>query len=188
MIRGASWASTKTATHFRPTKSTKPAKTLYQRRLRDYAAEFDEFVRRRVAMLAEIDAIKKDIEQLTAAQEVAKKLQASRTEERAKLTADLAGVTKEREAIEKHLAEVEKLLAKARQLTAEMLEKNRKLTAELTARQLPSRPSDGGNGSTAKSAEPLALGARVASRSAELRRTSFGVPLGSRQLPISDAI
>ena len=79
---------------------------------------------------------KKDIDELTAAEEVGKKLQAFRTEERQKLTTDLAGVTKEREAIEKHLAQVQQLLAKAQQLTAETMARNQQLVAELSARQL----------------------------------------------------
>ena len=136
----------------------KATKVLYQRRLRDYAAEIEELSRRHISMLAEADAVKKDIDELTAAEDVAKKLQAFRTEERQKLTADLAGVTKERETIEKHLAQVQQLLAKARQLTADTIAHNRQLVAELTARQLPAQqPKNNGTSSPAKRPEPLAL-------------------------------
>ncbi len=136
----------------------KATKVLYERRLRDYAAEIEELSRRHIAMLAEADAVKKDIDELTAAEDVAKKLQAFRTDERQKLTADLAGVTKEREAIEKHLAQVQQLLAKARQLTADAIAHNRQLVAELTARQLPAQqPKNNGTSSPAKRPEPLAL-------------------------------
>ena len=65
-------------------------------------------------MLAEIDAVKTDIDRLTTAQDIAKKLQAYRETERQKLNGDLAGVTKEKEAIANHLAQVNKLLARAR--------------------------------------------------------------------------
>ena len=82
-----------------PEEIGKAAKTLYQRRLRDYAVEFDEMWRRRIAMRAEIDAVTKDIEQLTAAEESAKKLQAALTDQRQKLTTELVGITKERDAI-----------------------------------------------------------------------------------------
>jgi hypothetical protein len=142
-----------------PDEIAKAAKTLYQRRLRDYAVEFDEMWRRRIAMRAEKDAVAKDIEQLTAADESAKKLQTALTDQRQKLTNELAGITKERDAIEKHLAQVEQLLAKARQLTAEVMAHNRQLAAELAARQLRGRPA-GNNGaaSSAKQPEPLALG------------------------------
>ena len=119
----------------------KATKILYERRLRDYAVEIDELLKRRISMLADVDAVKKDIDELTAAEEVGKKLQAFRTEERQKLATDLAGVTKEREAIEKHLAQVEQLLAKARQLTAETMAHNEQLVAELAARQLHTQPS-----------------------------------------------
>jgi chromosome segregation ATPase len=132
-------------------------KVLYQRRLRDYAAELDELARRRISMVAEIDAVKKDIEQLTAAEVIAKKLEAFRTDERQKLTSDLAGIQKERQAIEQHLAQVEQLLAKARQLTTDAMTHNRQLAAELAARQLRPRPAGNGAGSPAKSPEPLAL-------------------------------
>jgi HSP20 family molecular chaperone IbpA len=77
---------------------------LYQRRLRDYAAEFDELKRRRIAMLTDKDAIEKDIVRLKQAEDAATKIQAFRTDERTKLTSDLAGLEKERTAIERHLA------------------------------------------------------------------------------------
>jgi hypothetical protein len=141
-----------------PDQIGKATKVLYQRRLRDYAAEFDELARRRVAMLADIDTVTKDIAQLKAAGVIAENLQKMRTEERQKLVADLAGITKEREAIEKHLAQVQQLLAKAQQLTAETLKHNRQLVAELAARQLRSRPANYGAGSSSKQPVPLALG------------------------------
>jgi hypothetical protein len=140
-----------------PDEIDKAVRRIYQRRLRDYANEFDEAERSRIATQADIDAVKKDIEQLTAAEEVAKRIQSFRTEERQKLTADLAGVTKEREAIEKHLGEVEKLLTKARELTAQLMERNRQLAAQLAARHRASLPPANGSGAAARPAEPLAL-------------------------------
>jgi hypothetical protein len=137
----------------------KATKVVYQRRLRDYAVEFDEMWRRRIAMRAQIDAVTKDIEQLTAADESAKKLQAALTDQRQKLTFELDKVTKDRVAIKKHLADVEQLLVKARQLTAEVMAHNRQLAAQLAARQLRTRPA-GNNGadSPTREPEPLALG------------------------------
>jgi hypothetical protein len=143
-----------------PGDISKAAKKLYQRRLRDYAAEFDELARRRIAMATEADAIKKDIDRLTLAEEAAKKIQAFRENERTKLTSDLAGITKERTAIEKHLAEVNKLLARARQLTADLMSRNDQMAAELAARQLQAPKPAGGSATPAKSATPLALGSR----------------------------
>ena len=119
-----------------PGDISKAAKKLYQRRLRDYAAEFDGLARRRIAMLTDIDALNKDIARLKQAEEAAKKIQAFRENERTKLTSDLAGIDKERAAIKKHLADVNKLLARARELTAELLRRNNQLAAELAARQL----------------------------------------------------
>ena len=125
MIRFASSASMKTASRCRPATSAKPPKKSIERRLRDYAAEFDEMARRRIAILTDIDAVKKESSALTQAEEAAKKIQAFRENERTKLTSDLAGLKKERAAIEKHLAEVNKLLARARQLTADLLDTQR---------------------------------------------------------------
>jgi len=128
-----------------PDEIGKAAKVLYQRRLRDYAAEFDELDRRRIALKTEKEAVEKDIAQLVAAKAIADKLQAFRTDEKNKLTSDLAGITKEREAIEKHLAQVEQLLAKARQLTADTMAQNRKLVSELAARQPRQNPAQQGH-------------------------------------------
>lgn len=139
-----------------PGDISKAAKKLYQRRLHDYAAEFDELARRRIAMLTDIDAVKKDIVRLTDAQDVAKKIQAFREYERTKLTSDLAGLNKEREAISQHLAQVQKQLARAHELTNELMSRNDKLAAELAARQLRARQP--GTSSPAKPAAPLALG------------------------------
>jgi hypothetical protein len=141
-----------------PPGDSKITKKLYRRRLRDYAAEFDEMARRRIAVLTDIDAINKDIVRLTQALEAAKKLQAFREDERTKLTSDLAGVTKEHAAIEKHLAELNKLLARARQLTDELIIRNDQLTAELAARQLRGGRPPGGSATPSKLTEPLALG------------------------------
>jgi hypothetical protein len=141
----------------KPADISKATKKLYQRRLRDYAAEFDVLARRRIAMLTDKDAIEKDIVRLTQAEDAAKKIQAFRESERTKLTSDLAGLMKERAAIEKHLAEVNKLLARARQLTADLMHRNDKLAAELAARQLQT-PKPAGTAIPAKSAAPLALG------------------------------
>jgi hypothetical protein len=140
-----------------PEQIDKAVKVVYQRRLRDYAAEFDELWRRRVTMLAQIDATTKDIAQLAEAQKVANKLQAFRTDERQKLTTDLAGVTKEVQAIERHLGQVQQMLAKARQLTVDTMAQNRQLAAELAARQLGNRPESGAV-SPGKTTGPLALG------------------------------
>ena len=134
----------------------KATKVLYQRRLRDYASEFDELSRRLNAMRADSEAVRKDNEQLIAANEAGKKLEAFRTAEKQKLTTDLAGVTKEKNAIQKHLDQVKQLLAKARQLTADALARNRELADQLTARQVRNTPPANG-ASSPKPTGPLAL-------------------------------
>jgi hypothetical protein len=134
----------------------KAAKVLYERRLRDYAAEFDEAATRRVTMLAQVDALQKDIAQLTAADAVAKKTETARTVERQKLTADLAGVTKEREAMDKHLADVQQLLAKAKQLTDDVMARNRQLAAKLAGGSSSQPKGDGGANRPARQPLPLA--------------------------------
>jgi hypothetical protein len=140
-----------------PNEIAKATKKLYQRRLRDYALEFDELARRRIVMLTDIDAVNKDIDRLKAAQEVAKELQARREDERKKLTSDLAGAIKERDAIQKHLDQVKQQIARAHQLIDEILRSNAQMADELRDRQLRSRPAGSGAVSPAKSTGPLAL-------------------------------
>jgi hypothetical protein len=143
-----------------PEEIGKATKVLYQRRLRDYAAEFDELNRRRIALKTEKEAVQKDDAQVLAAQEVANNLQIFRTDEKKKLTADLAGITNDREAIEKHLAQVEQLLAKARQLTTETMAQNRKLVAELAGRQPRQNPGQQGTAVPAKDPKQVALNSK----------------------------
>jgi len=142
----------------RPAILAKRRKKLYQRRLRDYAAEFDELKRRRIAMLTDKDAIQKDIVRLTQAEAAAKKIQAFRQDERTKLTSDLAGLNKERATIEKHLAEVNKLLARARQLTVDLTRRNDQLAPSWPPANCKRRNRPAGTGSPAKPAGPLELG------------------------------
>jgi len=109
-------------------------KKLYQRRLRDYSVEFSELHRRRVELLANIEAVVADNEKLKAALASAENLGAFREDEIRKLTIDLAGVKKEREIIEKHLANVEQQLANARRLLGQAIAENRRLADELARR------------------------------------------------------
>jgi hypothetical protein len=140
-----------------PGELNKAVKKLYQRRLRDYATEFDELGRRRVVMQADIEAVKKDIERLLAAIESAKKLQAFRQDEIRRLNIDLAGITKERQTIARHLAQVEQQLARVRELLAATLKRNGELAAQL-ANQSAAGPSGDGAHSDAAETGPLALG------------------------------
>jgi hypothetical protein len=112
------------------------AKVIYQRRLRDYAAEFDELSRRRVDMEVSKAAVQKDIDRLTAALASAKKLQASREAEVKRLTTDLTGVKKERQTIEQHLAKVRQQLARVRELLDNTLKQNSELADRLAEIQL----------------------------------------------------
>ncbi len=135
----------------------KAAKVLYQRRLRDYALDFEELARQRAALLADASGIKQDNQRLAAALASAKELQKFREDEIAKLKTDLAGVTKEREAIEKHQKLVQQQLANAEKLLAETLQKNSQLAKELAARQMRSGRLPSGATSPAAPG-PLALG------------------------------
>jgi hypothetical protein len=141
-----------------PAEIDKAVKKVYSRRLRDYAAEFDELSRRRVVLLTEIDALNKDIARLTAAEAAAKELHAFRQDEKQKLTVDLAGINKEREAIDAHVAQLKKQLARAHELTADLMRRNEQLAGELAARQLRRRPPGSESSPPSKPATPLALG------------------------------
>jgi hypothetical protein len=109
---------------------------LYQRRLRDYALEFDELAQRKLELLVDIEGIRKDNERLAASLESAKKLQAFREDELQKLNTDLAGVSKERQAIQQHLAQLQQRINRGRRLLEDTLRSN----AE-KARQLAANPS-----------------------------------------------
>jgi hypothetical protein len=118
-----------------PNDMAKAVKKVYQRRLRDYASEFAELNRRRVALLGSVAAVTEDNNQLKAAQASAEKLGAFREEEIRKLNIDLAGVTKERKLIEQHLATVQQQLAVTRKLLDQAIAENRRLADELARRE-----------------------------------------------------
>lgn len=116
-----------------PEELANAAKVIYQRRLRDYAGEFDELARRRVAMDVATAEVKKDIERLAVALASAKELQAAREQEVKRLRTDLAGIQKERQAIEQHLAAIQKQLARGRELLDAALKQNAALARQLAA-------------------------------------------------------
>lgn len=116
-----------------PQDLDKAAKVLYQRRLRDYAGEFDELARRRIAMDVSIDQITREIERLGVTLTSAKELQAFREAEVKKLNSDLAGIKQERTAIEAHLGQVRQQLARGQQLLGELLQQNSELARTLAS-------------------------------------------------------
>ncbi len=113
----------------------KAAKVVYQRRLRDFALEFEELARQRAALLADISGLKQDNQRLVVSLASAKELQKFREAEVAKLNIELAGVRKERKAIEDHQKLVQQQLANAEKLLAETLRLNSQMAQELAARQ-----------------------------------------------------
>jgi hypothetical protein len=138
-----------------PEDREKAVKELYERRLRDYAAEFDELARQRAVLMADIAGVTKDNERLKLALESAKKLEAFREDEISKLSTDLAGVKKERQVIEGHLATIERQLANAQKLLNEALAHNEQLARRLAALQAQAAQRD--RSSAAPSDGPLAL-------------------------------
>jgi hypothetical protein len=122
-----------------PDQVNRAAKKLYQRRLRDYAIEFEELARRRLALTVDIDALREDKQRLDAALTSANELQTFRQTEIQKLNTDLAGVSRERQAIERHLGQVQHMLGRGRQLLAETLQRNSELARQLAGRRGPSR-------------------------------------------------
>jgi hypothetical protein len=121
-----------------PDQLAQAAKKLYQRRLRDYAVEFDELAQRKLELLVDIDGIRKDNERLVTALESAKKLQAFREDELRRLNTDLAGISKERQAIEHHLAQLRQRIDRGRRLLEERLRNNAARARQVTARPVPS--------------------------------------------------
>jgi chromosome segregation ATPase len=137
-----------------PDQVDQAARKVFQRRLRDYALEFDELSRRRLELRVDIDAAKQDLERLTAANESAQKLRAFREEEIQKLNHDLAGITKERQAIERHLALLQQDLTNTRAKLVETLRRNSETARRLAARR---QASSLGIASPATAARRLAL-------------------------------
>lgn len=118
-----------------PEQLATAAKTIYQRRLRDYALEFDQLAQERAELSADLEGVLLDTKRLAEALKVAKDVQSFREAEKGKLQKDLAGVTKEREAIAAHLALIEQQLARVESLLAETLRRNQEMARELKARQ-----------------------------------------------------
>jgi hypothetical protein len=106
-------------------------KVVYWRQLRDYAAEFDELSRRRVAMDVAIAAVKQDLARFAVTLASAKEIQAAKEREVQLLKTDLTGIQKERQAIDQHLAKVQQQLTRARQLLAEALQRNAEMASQL---------------------------------------------------------
>ena len=140
-----------------PDKIGDAVKVLYQRRLRDYALEFDQLAKQRAVLMTDLEGVKLDNERLKTALASANELQAFREDEIEKLRTDLTGVTKEREAIAAHLKLVEQQLAKAQALLAETLRRNREMARQLAARQARKVKPNGGPSTPAESRGPLAL-------------------------------
>jgi len=138
-----------------PDEMDKAVKVLYQRRLRDYNREFDELMRQRVVLLADMAGVLKDNERLKIALDSARQLEAFREDEIRKLQTDLAGVVKERQLIEAHLATVQQQLANARQALEQALAYNERLAARLAQLQTQRRSLDGASATPAEG--PLAL-------------------------------
>lgn len=142
-----------------PEDMANAARVLYERRLRDYAHEFEELARRRVISLTDMAGVRQDNERLQRALASAKELQAFREDELRKLNTDLAGVTKEREAIETHLTQVQERVAALNQRLTATLAENSRLAQELADRQAALRGRIEGASSIATPQGPLALGA-----------------------------
>jgi hypothetical protein len=127
-----------TGKRLKPEEIGKAAKVIYERRLRDYATEFDELSRRRVAMEVSKAAVQKDIDRLTAALASAKELQAFRQDEVKRVNSDLKGVQTERGAIEEHLAQIRQQVARLQQLLDSTLKQNGELADRLAQIQVGS--------------------------------------------------
>ena len=136
------------------------ARKVYQRRLRDYAEEFDDLAQRRTMLLVDTAAVQKDNERLNEALASGKELQAYREEDLRKLNVDLAGIRKDRAAIERHLAQVERHLSRGRELLAETLRRNREMVEQLNARQSQAGGSAEEGPALTSPTGPLALDSR----------------------------
>jgi len=111
------------------------AKTVYQRRLRDYALEFEQLAQQRALLLTDMEGVRQDNQRLAAANESGKKLQAFREDERRRLGIDLTGIQKERRVIEHYLSLLQAELTKTQEKLAQTLRENSRLVQELAHQQ-----------------------------------------------------
>lgn len=118
-----------------PEQIDQAAKRVFQRRLRDYAGEFDELNRRRNEMEVAITGLKQSIERINVALETEKAIQASKEREVQQLKSDLAGIQKERQVIEQHLASLQQQVKRATELLNAALEQNAQLVRQLATQQ-----------------------------------------------------
>jgi hypothetical protein len=118
-----------------PENADKAVRWAFERPLRDYAYLFAAANRLAVALAAEQEALVEDNKKLNASLEIAKKLGALRTEEKAGLTGDLQHIQRDREAIEAHLATVQRVLANVQARVAELLAETLEQRNQLEAKQ-----------------------------------------------------
>jgi hypothetical protein len=118
-----------------PEAEGQPARTAYQRRLRDYAFELRELTERRAVLQTERSGMQLDIQRVADAATSAERLTAFRQDEANKLKSDLAGLGRDRQAVDRLLAMIQQQLDTIRTLLAEKLRDNSRLVRELAARQ-----------------------------------------------------
>jgi hypothetical protein len=114
-----------------PEQLGEAAKRLYQRRLRDYATEFDELNRRRVAIDVATADTEQSIARITETLATENAVKASKERQVQQLKTDLAGIQKERQTIDRHLALVQQQLSRAQQLLDAALKRNAALARQL---------------------------------------------------------
>ncbi len=135
------------------------AKTIYTRRLRDYALEFRKLAEQRAAMLTDKAGLELDNQRLAEAQDSAERLTTARQTEIAKLKNDLGGIAKDRQAIDKLLTMVQQQVDKIRTLLDQTLRENSQLVRKLAAGQAAMTKSiDKATSAPDGATTPLALG------------------------------
>jgi chromosome segregation ATPase len=119
----------------KPEEMGNAARKVYRRPLIDYAFLFADLTRKKVELMAKVDAVREDNVKLEAAIASAKKLGTFREEEKKIMSSDLAGMQADRQAIEKHLQMVKRQLDNAKKLIDELLATNTDLANELAQRE-----------------------------------------------------
>ncbi len=119
----------------KPEEMGNAARKVYRRPLIDYAFLFADLTRKKVELMAKVDAVREDNVKLEAAIASAKKLGTFREEEKTLMSSDLAGMQADRQAIETHLQMVKRQLDNAKKLIDELLATNTDLANELAQRE-----------------------------------------------------
>jgi chromosome segregation ATPase len=118
-----------------PNELAQATKTVYHRRIREYATELRELSEKRALLQTALAGLEADNQRLVEAAASAERLTAFRQDRIAKLTSDISGLTRDREAVNRLATLVQQQLDTIQRLLDETLRDNSQLVRQLAAIQ-----------------------------------------------------